>query len=150
MGKIHKWSSSFARLRTPVKKPGRSKIQNFLMDCKIPNFIVKKHYATGYDSGCGYGGVGKLRDPEFRKDGHSSTKVGLMRRGACHTFPSFDQVFNVDVLYRIRGFPWRPNSEFRRTCFSISLSVLCFFFISVTTHCRQQCPSCTRCQECKA
>ena len=49
--------------------------------------IVKKQNVTGSDSGCGYDGV------------------GLMSPGACHTFPSFYQGFNVDVLYRIRGLP---------------------------------------------
>ena len=38
---------------------------------------------------CGYDGVRKFRDPELRKDGQPSTKVGLMSPGACHTFPSF-------------------------------------------------------------
>ena len=149
-------SSLFARLRTPVTKPGRSEIKNFLMNCKIPNFvmnhqrhtkvIVKKQKVTGYDSRCGYDGAGSFRDPELEKDEPPS-----MSPEACHTFPYFcSRFFNVDVLYRIRGFPWRSNSD--EICFSNRLCVLCSLFlpIHVTAHCRQQCPSRSPCQECKA
>ena len=113
--KLRKCSSIFARLRTPVKKPGRSKIQNFLMYCKIQNFvmnyqrrtkvIVKKQNVTGYDS---------------------------------TFFLLFVQGFNVDVLYRIRGFPWRTTS------YEFASAIACAFFVPFfssescdCTHCRQ-------------
>ena len=45
-------------------------------------------HVTGYDSRWGYDRVGKFRDPELRKDGQPSTKVGLVSPGACLTFLS--------------------------------------------------------------
>ena len=61
--------------------------------------IVKEQNVTGNDSRCGYDGVGKFRDPELRKDGQPSTKVGLMSPGAATLFPPFCSRFsNVDVF----------------------------------------------------
>ena len=81
----------------------------------------------------------KFRDPELRKDVQPSTKVGLMSRGACHTFPSFCS--NVDLLHRIPGIPWRPNSDELVAAMACAFSVS-FFFLPTQeiAHCRQQCP----------
>ena len=120
------------QLRTPVKKSGRSKIQNFLMNVKIQNFVmnyqsVKQQTVTGYDSRCGYDGVGKFRHPELRKGGQQSTKVGLMSPGSCHTFPSLCSRFQRWCVVQNPRIPM--TSEFRWICFSNSLCTLCSFFL---------------------
>ena len=153
-------SSSFALLRTPVKKPERSKIQNFLMN-KIPNsvmnyqrntkVIVKKQNMTGYDSGCGYDGVGKFRDPELRKDGQPSTKVVLVSLGACDTFPPSRSRFQTltcctesEDCHGVRIQMKLIQQEPVHSLFPFSSDS------RDCAHCRQQCSSCTPCQECKA
>ena len=125
-------TSQMQQLRTPVKKSGRSKIQNFLMNVKIQNFVmnyqsVKQQTVTGYDSRCGYDGVGKFRHPELRKGGQQSTKVGLMSPGSCHTFPSLCSRFQRWCVVQNPRIPM--TSEFRWICFSNSLCTLCSFFL---------------------
>ena len=67
------------------------------------------------------------------KDGQPSTKVGLMSPGACHIVPSFIQGFNFDVLHRIRGFPWRPNSD--EVASAIAFAFFCSLFSSDSSDC---------------
>ena len=54
-----------------------------------------------------------------------------------------------EAIEQMKPFPWRPNSDEFASGMACAFFVL-FFPIHVIAHCRQQCPSRSFCQECKA
>ena len=139
-------SSSFARLRAPVKKPEDQRSRSSRTSWWIVRGVQLSSWSRTW--------LDTTTDADTNESGNSAPlyfeKMVYVDEGRTdepgslpHFFFFFDQGFNVEVLHRFRGIPWHPNSEFKRICFSSRLCILCSFFlpIDVTTHCREKCPS---------
>ena len=142
--KLRKCSSSFARLTAPVKKPGRPKIQNFLMD--ELSEACNGHRAAEDD-------WIRLQLADAKESGNSATQyfekmvyVDEGRTDGPRSLPHFSSLLIKVSLSKC----CRDSEEFHdirnQNSHEFASAIDCAFFVSflptdVTTHCRQQCLS---------